>query len=71
MTDRLKGVVVTFEQDIREDDAEVIMNAIAQLRHVVSVQPVKCRPVDEMINREQIRFDLSKRLMDVLREDRS
>jgi hypothetical protein len=37
MTDRLSGVFVTFERDIREDDARPIVEAIRQLRGVLSV----------------------------------
>ena len=32
MTTRLKGFTVALEQDIREDDAEAIKNAIESLR---------------------------------------
>jgi len=39
MTDRLKGVTVLFEKDIREDDAEPIINAIRCIRGVAAVNP--------------------------------
>lgn len=48
MTDRLKGVFVTFDRDIREDDAEHILNAIRMVKHVVDVQPLVSDHVDEM-----------------------
>lgn len=35
MTDRIKGVWVAFENDLREDDAKPVIEAISQLRHVV------------------------------------
>jgi len=38
MTDRLKGILVTFEKDIREDDAEKILTAIKMIRGVLSVK---------------------------------
>lgn len=38
MTDRLNGVFVVFEKDIRTDDAESIIAAIGQIRGVLSVQ---------------------------------
>lgn len=37
MTDRYNGLVVVLEQDIRDDDAEHIINAIKMLRGVLSV----------------------------------
>ena len=37
MTDRIKGVWVAFRDDLREDDAEPVIEAIKQLRVVVGV----------------------------------
>ncbi len=39
MTDRLNALIVILEHDIREDDAEPIINAIQQLRGVLQVEP--------------------------------
>lgn len=46
MTDRLNGVTVTFERDIREDDAEAILIAIRQIRGVAAVEPHVATPED-------------------------
>lgn len=40
MTDRLVGCTVVFEHDIREDDAERILDAFRMNRHVRAVVPV-------------------------------
>lgn len=40
MTDRHAGYVVTLEKDVREDDAQATINAIAQIKGVISVTPV-------------------------------
>ena len=48
MTDRLKGVFVTFDKDIRVDDAEQIINAIRMIKHVVGVQPLVSNHEDDM-----------------------
>jgi len=40
MTDRHSGYVVTLSRDIREDDAEQIINAIGMIKGVLSVAPV-------------------------------
>jgi hypothetical protein len=40
MTDRLKGCTVVFGKDIREDDAEYILNAIRMIKGVSQVEPV-------------------------------
>lgn len=49
MTDRLKGFVVVFDKDIREDDAEQLQQAILCMKNVVEVKPVKADFEDEMI----------------------
>ena len=39
MTDRYNAVVVAFDRDIREDDAEAVINAIRMIKGVVNVTP--------------------------------
>lgn len=39
MTDRLNGLTVVLERDIRDDDAEGLIAAIKQLRGVLDVVP--------------------------------
>lgn len=65
MTDRLKGVIVTFERDIREDDAEAVLNAIRMIKGVLSVKPLVA-DVDFHIAEERVRQELTKKLWDVL-----
>lgn len=40
MTDRHAGYVVTLNEDIREDDAEAIINAIRMVKGVINVRPI-------------------------------
>lgn len=65
MTTRLKGFVVTLEQDTREDDAESTRLAILALRNVIGADPV---PVDisDHLNRVRIKTELQTRLWDVV-----
>jgi len=65
MTDRLKGVVVTFERDLRTDDAEDLIKAIGCLRGVLDVSPSVAKPEDYM-NRERVRMELTDQLWAVL-----
>lgn len=65
MTDRYKGVVVTFDHDIRSDDAEQIISAILQLRGVIGVAPVNAN-LNDQINRQRIRIELREKLMRLL-----
>jgi hypothetical protein len=62
---RLKGLTVTFETDLRTDDAEDIITAVKQLRGVLDVQPVETVSGDYMA-REVIRNELREKLFDVL-----
>lgn len=65
MTDRLKGVVVTFEKDIREDDAQEIISAIRLLRNVLTVKGVTTDFEDGMI-RDRVRMEYYEKIRDVL-----
>lgn len=57
MTDRLKGVYVAFEKDIRDDDASFIINAIHMIKGVADVS-LNVADGDDWINRAQIRNEL-------------
>jgi hypothetical protein len=67
MTDRFKGCVVTFETDIREDDAECLLTAIRCIRGVASVTPSVASGQDHM-NRERIRREYVKELYEFARQ---
>jgi len=69
MTTRLKGFLVTLEDDIREDDAEPLKQAIETLRGVHSCVPVPTNCEDYMA-RDRARMELEKKLFDVLIADR-
>lgn len=68
MTDRLRGVFVAFERDIREDDAEQTIAAIRQLRGVAAVEPSVSSPSD-FVAEIRVRRELSEKLRAVLAED--
>lgn len=38
MTDRYHSLTVVLEKDMRDDDAESLINAIKMMRHVISVK---------------------------------
>lgn len=67
MTDRLKGVTVAFERDIREDDAELIINAIRMIKGVAGVKDIKSTGYD-YINREQIRHEIVEKIYAMAKE---
>jgi hypothetical protein len=65
MTDRIKGCWVSFERDIREDDAGPLLQAIQQLRGVSAVTADPADPADWMA-RDRVRRELSEKLWAVL-----
>jgi hypothetical protein len=66
MTDRIKGLTVTIEADIREDDCEeTIINAIRMIRGVQSVQ-THVADMDHHFAVETARSQLVGQLRDVL-----
>lgn len=69
MTDRLRGVVVTFGQDIRVDDAEAILSAIRMIKGVVDVQPVVASYEGDMAE-ARVNQQWREKLYALIREDR-
>lgn len=57
MTTELKGVLVTFKDDIRGDDADRCISAIQQIRGVLSVEPVP-PDVNDHIARVRVHHEL-------------
>lgn len=67
MTDHIKGLTVVFEEDLRKDDAQVIIDAIELIRGVVSVTGVKVVPSD-YFQRTRIKHEMAQRMWDFLKE---
>lgn len=67
MTDRLKGVTVTFKTDIREDDAEATINAIRMIKGVLSVDPIMANYQDH-VARVRLKHEISDKLYKVIEE---
>lgn len=61
MTDRHSGFLVILKQDMREDDAEHVANAIQMVKGVLAVTPV---PADatEFLHQYRVRTELAHRL---------
>jgi hypothetical protein len=68
MTDRLKGVFVTFEQDIREDDAQATIAAIMQIRGVIDVSP-SVAEIRDHTARVRARTELIRQIRELLFEE--
>lgn len=67
MTDRVKGVTVSLEKDVRTDDIEPILNAIRQIRGVGDVAIVHAR-MDDWLARSRVRSELAKDFTELYRK---
>jgi hypothetical protein len=65
MTDRLNSFTVILEEDTRDDGAEPLMNAIRQLRGVLSVEG-NVVDVDSHVAEDRARAQLLVKLFAVL-----
>lgn len=66
MTDRLKGFTVTLQKDIREDDAERIVQAIQMIKGVLDVEP-SISTLEDHMNRMMIKQELKEKLWEALK----
>lgn len=65
MTTRLKGLTVAFSHDIREDDAQAIIDAISMIKGILDVQPIK-NTGDEWIIESRIKSELREKMFKIL-----
>jgi len=65
MTDRYSTLTVVLESDIREDDAEHIINAIYMLKGVLSVKG-NITDQDNFMAEERAKRELQNKLRDML-----
>lgn len=68
MTNRIHGLLVVLDTDLREDDAESLVTALRQLRGVCAVQPLVVDPGTHAA-RTRARIELTQKLWDVLKDD--
>ena len=64
MTDRLKGLVVAFENDIREDDAQCVIDAILMIKGVSGVT-TSISGSEDYMNRQQIKREVIDKIYDL------
>lgn len=65
MTDRVNGLVVVLDHDMRSDDVQVLVEAIKCLRFVTAVS-TNVIDFNDYMNRERIRAEFSEKLWEVL-----
>jgi len=65
MSDRYSGLIVTFKEPIKDEDADKIIELFYQIKNVVNVQPV----VDDVlmvVAKNQIRHEFTEKLWKVI-----
>lgn len=67
MSDRVKGIIVTLESDIREEDAKEIINAVLMIKGVLNVT-TSVRDHNDIMNRERVRSEYKERLWNALND---
>jgi hypothetical protein len=65
MTDRVSAFTVVLERDVREDDAQSLIEAIRHLRGILSVEPVVSNP-GQAVATARLRFEYFEKLRQVL-----
>lgn len=68
MTDRIKGFVVTLDEDMRVDDIDQIVNAIKMIKGIYSVEP-SVSNFDDTMNKERIKSELRGKFIEFLKEN--
>lgn len=67
VTDRFNYLTVVLDHDIREDDAQSIISAVAMIKGVIAVKGNVSDP-SEWSARERVRSELITNLYDVLKD---
>ena len=65
MTDRIRHVTVTLDQDYRDDDVKSILSAIEHIKGVASVEPHVVGP-GELTARLAVKADIQRKLYDAI-----
>ena len=68
MTDRYFSLVVILEKDIREDDAQAIIDAIKMIKGVLAVEPQISNP-EFRAAELRAKSEIAKKLWSILSDD--
>lgn len=65
MTDRHAGYIVTLADDVREDDAEHVINALRMIKGVLNVSPVPA-DIELHMATERAKQEITTRFHEIL-----
>ncbi len=67
MTDRIHAFTVVLDKDIREDDVEIVTNAIRMIRHVIDVRE-HVADLDSHVAAMRVRSELYPKILELLKQ---
>ena len=67
MTDRFNGLIVVLEKDIRDDDAQCLLDAIRMMKGVKDVTG-NVVDVDTYVTEARVRIELRNKLQQLISE---
>jgi len=65
MIDKIKGITITLESDIRVDDIEYLLNTFKMLRGVATAEPIIVTSQDYFA-RERLKIEMRKKLLKII-----
>jgi hypothetical protein len=66
MSERIKGFVVTLNNDYKEEDLKDIKNAIFMTKGILSIESIPAN-IDDYMNRERIKNELKNKIWEALK----
>jgi hypothetical protein len=61
----VKGYVITLENDVKNERADYVLNALRMVKGVASVEPIQANPSDFVIE-QRLRLELLKKITEVI-----
>lgn len=68
MSERIKGFTVTLEKDVKEEGAEIILQALSMIKGVADVEPIETTYEDHM-NRERVKWELRDKFIKFIKQE--
>lgn len=67
MSDKIKGFTVTFDRDVSQEYADIVMNSVRIISHVQDVT-LSVRSADDHMNRMRVTREIKKKLYELIDE---
>ena len=71
MSEKVKALIVTLDQDISEEKAQFIMKSFYAMRHVLDVSPVPADPIADWTVKVRLRNEIFDKLVAIVKDETS